>query len=170
MLGSETEEDDMEHTPLLGAVDRAGRALRLDEHLAATPAQVWAALTQPGELTAWLGRVQDGSPGPGTRFALWHDETTCSHHAVTSWQPERLLGLTWDFPDEAESALRFELESSGPGTRLTVVHEDLADPVAYAAGWHRHLEYLAAHVSGADRPFEDFWDGYETLVERYGSA
>ena len=160
----------MEVTPLLGTVDREARSLHLTAQLAATPGQVWFALTRPEDLVAWLGRVEDGLPAPATRFALWHDATTCSHHTVVDWQPERLLGLTWDFPEEAESAVRFALEAAGDGTRLTVVHEELADPVAYAAGWHRHLEYLAAHLTGTDRPFEDFWDGYETLVERYGSA
>ena len=159
----------MEVTPLLGTVDVAGRSVHLTKHLAAPPAQVWQALTQPDELTAWLGQVQDGRPAPHARFALRHDATTCSHHGVIGWEPEQLLALTWDFPEEEQSRVSFALAPQGAGTRITVAHQDLADPAAYAAGWHRHLEYLAAHLTGADRPFADFWDGYDALVQRYAA-
>lgn len=53
---------------------------------------------------------------------------------------------------------------------MEVIHKGLADPVAYAAGWHQHLEYLAAHLGGQDRPFSDFWSGYDVLVARYGAT
>ena len=162
-------EEQVEPAPLLGTVDPAGRSLHLSTQLAAPPVQVWAALTRPDELAAWLGRVEHGPDAVGSRFAVEHDEDTRSQHVVTAWQPERLLAMTWVFPAEAESSVRFTLEAAGEGTRLGVVHEELADPVAYAAGWHRHLQYLGAHLTGADRPFEHFWDGYEDLVERYGA-
>ncbi len=39
--------------------------------------------------------------------------------------------------------------------------------VPYAAGWHRHLEFLAAHLDGHDRPWSQFWAGYDDLAARY---
>ena len=159
----------MARTPLLGTVDRAAGSVHLSVHLAAPPRQVWRALTEPDELATWLGRVQDGLPAPRAGFALQHDEATRSHHVVTDWEPERLLSLTWDFPEEAPSRLALALAPQGAGTRLVLTHRDLADPVAYAAGWHRHLEHLAAHLAGTDGPWEHFWDGYEALVQRYAA-
>lgn len=41
--------------------------------------------------------------------------------------------------------------------------------VSYAAGWHRHLQYLEAHLRGGDLPLEGFWTGYDRLVELYAS-
>lgn len=41
--------------------------------------------------------------------------------------------------------------------------------MSYAAGWHRHLQYLEAHLRGGDLPLEGFWTGYDRLVELYAS-
>ena len=60
------------------------------------------------------------------------------------------------------------LSPRGPGaTILDRQHDDLDDPAAYAAGWHRHLDFLAAHLAGQDLSFGDFWTGYDALVARY---
>jgi len=56
------------------------------------------------------------------------------------------------------------------GTVLRVSHEDVLEPVGYAAGWHIHLDYLPAHLGGDDKPFADFWDPYGSLVDRHAAA
>ncbi len=65
--------------------------------------------------------------------------------------------------------LRPGQRSTGTAT-LTVHHEDVEDAVSYAAGWHRHLQYLEAHLRGGDLPVDDFWSGYDDLVELYDEA
>ena len=82
-------------TPLLGTVDRAAGAVRLERTLPAAPTQVWAALTDPARLHAWLAPVRDGAPGPGSRFVLRMNDRETSTCTVTTWHPPRVLRLTW---------------------------------------------------------------------------
>lgn len=102
----------------------------------------------------------------GSDFSLWHDEDVRFRHTVLQWQPRRLLILTWDFPKKRPSRVSFTLtETTTPTATLTVHHEDLDDAMPYAAGWHRHLQYLGAHLKGDNPPIEDFCTGYDHLVE-----
>lgn len=155
---------------IAGHADTARRAARLRGDLPRSVDQVWQALTVGTHTTSWLGRLDVRSITEGSRFDLWHDEDVRSRHTVLHWQPRRLLTLTWDFPEERPSRVSFTLaETTTSGTRLTVHHEDLDDAVSYAAGWHRHLQYLEAHLRGDDLPIGDFWTGYDALVALYGS-
>ena len=130
--------------------------------------QAWQALTDGGRTIRWLGRLDVGEVSDGGRFGLWHDETIRSQDVVLQWDPHRLLTLAWDFPGERPSRVTFALAGgvASPAT-LVVHHQDLDDPVSYAAGWHRHLQYLDAHLRGDDLPLGDFWTGYDRLVEAY---
>lgn len=127
---------------------------------------VWAALTEPARLATWLGRVEGSLTDPAG-FVVRHDAETASRHRVTHRREQDSWALTWDFPEEPPSAVAFALtgEPEGP-TTVTVLHAGLADAVGYAAGWHRHLELLGAHLLGAPAP-GDFWDGHDVLVARY---
>lgn len=156
--------------PLLGNADLAGRSVHLRRDMPSSIVDVWRALTEPGGLERWLGRVDGGWPQPGGRFAIWHDESTCSHHTVTRWVPEVALALTWEFPGEEESHVLFTIQSAGSDTVLSVMHQGLDDPVNYAAGWHIHLDYLGAHLVDDPQPFALFWDEHEALAIRYAAA
>ena len=99
------------------------------------PAKVWAALTDPEQLPQWapfgpnrdLGHVGDATltmtDGQGAEFV--------AH--VTRAEPPTLLEYTW-----GDDILRWELEPSTLGTRLTL-HHTTDDPTMVpkvAAGWH----------------------------------
>ena len=148
---------------VLGRVDR--QAVELDLTVGTAADEVWAALVEPDRAAAWLGRLAPAPGGVGDRFAVRHDETTTSWHTVLTWEPARRWETTWEFPEERASRLEVVLVASGPGTRLTLRHTALEDPVSYAAGWHRHLEHLVAHLGGDDGP--PTWAGYDELVDRY---
>ncbi|WP_255491720.1 MULTISPECIES: SRPBCC domain-containing protein [unclassified Actinotalea] len=158
----------MQQSPSIdGRADTAHGEVHLEVALPAATSDVWRALTDGEHTVRWLGRL-DGVVAEGVRFDLWHDEHVRSRHAVLQWEPRRLLILTWDFPEERPSRLTVALDEVAPSsTTLTLHHEDLDDAVSYAAGWHRHLEYLHAHLAGDDLPFDDFWTGYDDLVEHY---
>lgn len=154
--------------PLLSRADPANGSVQLQLVLPAPIGAVWEALTTPEHTVAWLGRLTGPPVREGAAVALWHDEHTRSDHRVLQCEPPRVLRLSWDFPDESPSTVLFSLTDPSPGsTHITVLHEGLKDVVSYATGWHRHLEYLDAHLRGADRSVDDFWEGYEDLLERY---
>ena len=148
---------------VLGRVDRRGVDLALT--LDAATDDVWAALVEPDRAAAWLGRLAPAPGGAGDRFAVRHDEATTSWHTVLHWEPSRRLETTWEFPGEHDSRLEVVLAAARSGTRLGLRHTALEDPVSYAAGWHRHLEHLVAHLDGAQGP--PTWTGYDELVDRY---
>ena len=139
--------------------------VRLRVQLPVPTDAAWSALTQPCELGEWLGRVE-GKVAEGEHFVIWHDEETPSQHEVIGWDPGRHLELTWDFPGENVSRVLFGLVPDVGTTQLVLVHH-VADPISYAAGWHRHLEYLAAHLAAESMDAKDFWTGHDDLVGRY---
>ncbi|WP_052668564.1 SRPBCC family protein [Nitriliruptor alkaliphilus] len=162
--------------PLLGTVDRDAGAVHLERVLSVPPHEVWAALTDPARLRAWLGHVIEGRPGPAARFVLRMDDQETATCTVTTWDPPRELGLTWDYTGEGPSVLRLGLVDIGGGTRLTLDHERLpVDPVQYGAGWHAHLDALDGHLTGA-AAFEegcegaDFAAAFDDLMPRYAAV
>lgn len=129
--------------------------------------RAWAALTSADELSTWMGRIVGPPLGAGSEVDLWHEEVVKSSHVVQRWGPPALLELTWDFPDETPSRVSFNLDAQGADTLVTVDHQGLDDPVSYAAGWDRHLTYLASHLSGQNLAWSCFWDGFDVLVGLY---
>ncbi|WP_307793656.1 SRPBCC domain-containing protein [Actinotalea soli] len=156
---------------IVGRADAVGGEVRMRVTLPAPVEQAWLALTDSQRTVSWLGRLDTVAIAEGGRFDLWHDKTVRSRHTVTKWHSGHLLSLTWDFPEERTSRVTFTLAEESPSTsRLTLHHEDLEDAVSYAAGWHRHLQYLHGHLRGDDLPIDDFWSGYDDLVELYASS
>jgi len=152
----------------IGSADQASGRVDLHQTVAAGLPRVWEALTSAAGLTAWLGRPQGPVLGPGVRFGLWHEDQVRSEHEVLQWTPLRLLVLTWDFPGEPVSRVRLGLHEHGTGSAVALEHQGVPDAVAYAAGWHVHLDFLAEVVAGRPRSFGTFWDDYEALLRNYG--
>ena len=75
--------------------------VRFTRRYDATPAEVWAALTQPESVARWLGHVP----------------TNVRHS-----EPERLLELDWLPPGDEPSIVRFELTARAGGTQLVLDH------------------------------------------------
>lgn len=154
----------------VGTVSRAGAAVHLERRLKASPDEVWVAWTDTERLSRWLAPVERGVPGPGATFVLrmtTEETATCT---VTRWEPPRRLELTWDYTGEGPSRFRLEMRADGGGTHLTLDHDQLEagdDLVGYGAGWHAHLEFLVAHLTGATAPvFEDI---FPALREAYAA-
>lgn len=144
--------------------------VRLRAGLGVPPDVAWGALTSSAGMASWLGRVEGDGPGPGSQFVVWHDGQTASSHRVTEWVVPSAFGMTWDFPGEAASRVSFRLSPAARGCVLDLRHEAVEEPVEYAAGWHRHLEYLAAAVAGRVMPANGFWDGHDERVAQYAAA
>jgi uncharacterized protein YndB with AHSA1/START domain len=123
----------------------------------ATPAKVWAAITQPDLMMQWWG--PDAGPTlsvvadvrSGGRFSVVFRLLNGEEHNPTGiYQeviPEKKLVFTWDLPgtSERQSLVTFNLEPSDGGTLLTLTHEHLPDEDArksHEAGWKGLLDKL----------------------------
>lgn len=148
--------------------DAEGRAsVRFRRVLKAPIDAVWRALTEPAELTAWL-EVASIEPAEGGAVSIEFDDGPVTGR-VTIWQPPHLLEYTWLIAGESESVVRFELSSTGSGTRLDLEHIRLPGSMGagYGAGWHAHLDRLEDHLTG--RRVRSWNDRFEVVLGRYRS-
>lgn len=112
------------------------------------PATVWSALTDPAEIDRWapFRASRDlGATGDAVLTMIDGDTTEDMQAAVRRAEPPTLLEYTW-----GGDLLRWELEPTGDGTRLTLRHT-LTDPDAkamVAAGWHLCFDQLAKVAAG----------------------
>lgn len=98
-----------------------------------------------------------------------HAEDYFCTSRILECEPEQLLDMTWEFPDEPHSHVRIELTPIGGTTQLVLTHDELGDEAAnYLPGWHTHLLYLEGLLVGQPRSMEGFWSTYEALTEVSG--
>ena len=83
---------------------------------------------------------------------------------ITELDRPHRLAFTWGRSD----GVTFDLAPAGQKVRLTVTHRRLPDRgmlLKVSAGWHAHLDVLAARLSGTVPP--PFWDGWSRLMQEY---
>ena len=99
----------------------------MTRRLAASPREVWRALTEPTSAARWLGRP----PHP----LLAH---------VRELVPERTLEVDWRPEGEEPSVVRFELRRDGETTVLVLDHTRIEATAGMRAlaWWTRRLERL----------------------------
>lgn len=147
------------------SLDTAVERVSISWHLYASPDRSWWGLTDSEALPQWLGRLVSGQFELGSTVIIEHAENYCCTSRILECEPERLLAMTWDFPDEPVSRLRIELTTAGTGTRLELTHKALgAETANYLPGWYTHLLYLEGVLTGEPRRMADFWPTYETLA------
>jgi uncharacterized protein YndB with AHSA1/START domain len=113
--------------------------------------KVFAALTIPERLAAWLG-VAKIEPRQGGRFVLvFTDPPYRMEGEVRAYEPPALFEFTWpEKPEALPSLVRFALTAEGGATRLILTQTFVAqsDLASVAAGWHEHLERLDFAADG----------------------
>jgi len=112
------------------------------------PDAVWRALTEADQLAAWAPFVADrdlGRTGTATLTMVDGDKAEDLPASVIHAEAPRLLEYSW-----ADDLLRWELEPTGGGTRLTLFHtlEDQDGLPKAAAGWHLCLDVAARLLDG----------------------
>lgn len=140
--------------------------------------RVWAYLTQDDLRRQWLAsgemELRIGAP-----FALvWrNDELTepsgprpagfAEEHRmesrITELDPPRRLAFEW-----GGGNVSLSLEPAGEKVRLTVIHRRVSDRenlLRVGAGWHVHLDILAARLNGT-KP-APFWESWSRLRGEY---
>jgi uncharacterized protein YndB with AHSA1/START domain len=100
-------------------------SVRLTRRCAASPVEVWLALTDRGSLARWL----PAPPGP-----------------LREVEPGRVLEIDWQPPCEEPSLVRFELAPDGDGTVLVVDHSSIDERLGmrYLARWTEAIEEFTA--------------------------
>lgn len=123
--------------------------LVLVRELRHTPDQVWKALTDPVELREWAPFEVDAqldAAGATVKFTtVGAPQPYVTESKITRAEAPQLLEYSWGGGD-----LRWELEASGGGTRLTLwAHIDRRFISMGAAGWHVCLDVLD-HLLGGE--------------------
>jgi uncharacterized protein YndB with AHSA1/START domain len=137
------------------------------------PAEVWRALTDPSQLAQWAPFDPDrdlGSTGTATLTMAGGDGSEKAQAEIRVARPPRLLEYTW-----GGDVLRWELEATTRGTRLTLRHtvHDRSWLSKVAAGWHICLD-VADHMM-AGRPVgrivaqQAMEHGWERLDREYAA-
>jgi uncharacterized protein YndB with AHSA1/START domain len=127
--------------------DSGHTCVRFERLLDAAPDRVWAALTEPELLGAWLGpgRVELQAGG-AVEFNL--PGRTVSGDVQYVLAGSR-LDYTWTAP-EGTGTVHWMLEPEEGKTRLTLVHNVDRETLAggLMAGWHMRLDALATVLGG----------------------
>jgi len=141
--------------------------VRFVRRYAASAEELWAALTREDQLGRWLGAQVSIQPKVGGVILLRWPGGERMNGAILRCEPPRLLEYSWqENQDEPESTVTFEISSDGSGAVLVLEHRRL-DPrsvVGFAAGWHGHLDALAALLCGGTY---DLAGSYERLRPVY---
>ncbi len=111
------------------------------------PAMVWEALTDPAHLSAWAPFDADrnlAAVGPAKLSIAGRPQSQGFETAVKRAEAPRLLEYSWGGND-----LRWELETHGGGTRLTLWHNIDRRFISWgAAGWHICFDVLERLLAG----------------------
>ena len=115
--------------------------LILVRELRHSPERVWQALTEPAHLREWAPFEAHGSLGTvGAVKLTWLGTQQALETSVTRADAPKVL----EYND-----MRWELEASGGGTRLTLWHKIDRRYVSWgAAGWHICFDVLDRLLSG----------------------
>lgn len=154
--------------------------LKIERLLPGPIERVWAYLTESDLRRKWLAagkmEMKAGTPfelvwrndeltdPPGERLQGFPEEQRMQSR-ITEIDPPRKLAFTWD----GSGDVSFELTPKGNEVLLTLIHRRLPDRATLlmvAAGWHMHLDILAARATGKKDP-APFWDGWSRLKEDY---
>ena len=111
------------------------------------PATVWRALTEPEQLREWAPFDADrglDTTGPVKLSTVGAPTTQVSETRVTRADPPKLLEYDW-----GGNAMRWQLEPTDTGTRLTLWHAIDRNFVSMgAAGWHICFDVLDRFLGG----------------------
>ena len=134
------------------------KTIRKSIYLRATPAQVWAYLTEPEKLALWFHKPESALvDGPFAMYGktsgekvIWGD--------VQRAEPFSVLEYTFSVGPMAgaSSLVRWTLEEVTGGTRLSLKHEGLPDTaeafdliLALDDGWDEHLGRMRQTAHGS---------------------
>jgi uncharacterized protein YndB with AHSA1/START domain len=148
--------------------------VRFERQYAASAQELWSALTDPQRMCRWLGAEVSIEGRVGGAVRLRWDSGDEMEGVITVFELERVLEYTWrEGALGVESLVRFELLAQGSGILLVLEHARV--PVdqgpGFGAGWHGHLDALAAVLAGQQLdPHERYRELRPEYDRRFGRA
>jgi uncharacterized protein YndB with AHSA1/START domain len=153
--------------------------LTLERLLPGSIDRVWAYLTESDLRRQWLAagtmEMRVGAPvelvwrnnelmeDPGQPPEGFGEEHRMESE-ITELDPPRRLSISWG----STGGVTFELEPVGDMVRFTLTHRRIPDRsimLNVSAGWHAHLDVLAARLASDEAP--PFWDNWAALKADY---
>lgn len=118
--------------------------VQLDRLINASPTTVFDCLLKPELIDRWMPTTSKVDPRVGGLYSFgWgHGPTT-----IIELEPARLLAYDWHYPDHPETAVRWQLQGEGDGTRVDFTHEGWNDD----GGWREALDNLKVFAEGRQR-------------------
>lgn len=160
----------------LGTADGRG-VVRVEDRLDTDIDDAWSALTDPGRLARWLGRVEGDLEAGGQFRASFHDGWEGTGHVESCEPPGHLRLVMRDAepgPGQPEEGT-IEITLTADGEQTLLVWEERGMPVgylaAYGAGIQLHVEDLVTHLSGGERSdgearWKELLPSYTELADR----
>jgi uncharacterized protein YndB with AHSA1/START domain len=136
--------------------DEARREVRREIHIDASPATVFALLTDARQMRTWLAEEVLASPQPGGIFRLADRSGAAIEGRYVEVVPDRRIVFTWGGVEglaPGESTVEITLEPARGGTLLRVRHYGLPPPAyeAHDMGWlYSALPKIKAAAEGRD--------------------
>ena len=141
-----------------------GHDLVLTRSFAATPADVWASITEPDRTARWFGAwTGEAAPGRTIKVQMAYEEgAPWMDMHIHACEPPRRLAMS--STDEAGSwHIELLLTAVGGRTELSLVHHlETVDGLGEVGpGWEYYLDMLVAARDDTPRP--DFTDYYPSM-------
>ena len=148
----------------MSAIAEAKPSLTLKRRIAAPPAKIFAAWTQPEKMMRWWGTKDattvraEADLRVGGRFAVGFRTPDGEEHNVSGVYREIVAGeklaftWAWHSTPERESLVTVTIEPDGDGAMLTLHHANFFDAAArdnHRNGWGGTLDRLEAYVDAA---------------------
>jgi len=116
----------------------------------AAPSRVYEALVDPKRFAEVTGAPTSGDATEGAAFTAFGGQITGRHVELV---PDKRVVQAWRakaWPEGVYSIVRFQLEPSGPGTRLVFDHDGFPEGMTehLSKGWHaNYWDNIAKRVS-----------------------
>ncbi len=147
------------HDPFGKLIEPA--TLRIERLLPGPAERIWSYLTQSDLRRAWLASGQMDMTAGSPFELVWHNDELTSpagkrpagfseEHRMQSRIIEANRRSGWPSPGAREARVSFDLRPEGDQVLLTVIHRRITDramTLMVAAGWHMHLDILAARCT-----------------------
>jgi uncharacterized protein YndB with AHSA1/START domain len=136
-------------------------AVIVERHIAASPAVVYAYLTESDKWARWQGIAAQLQPKPGGSFLMSMPGGLQASGRFLELVPEERVVFTWGWIDHpgvppGSSTVRMDLTPDDDGTLVRLTHSGLpsTELEVHARGWHHYLPRLALAAAGETPPLD----------------